>query len=484
MTRPNILMICTDQQRFDSLGCYGNAHVISPNIDRLAEEGVLFENCYAQNPVCSPSRASFFTGLYPHSHGLWANGVTLPGNPEFFTRALADGGYDTGMIGKMHLSACFGGRTEPRHEDGFRCFEWAHDPSHASDENAYHQWLRENHPEAWEAVKASAQTEDQVTHEAVGFDEMTTETHYTRWVSERTVDFLKTERPSDQPFFLLANFFDPHHPFVAPKEYLDLYDPSSLPRPIEDDLADKPAVQRQASEKSYAGHAKGFTEYTPDEVQQAIAGFYAMVTFIDDEVGRILPALDEQGLRENTLIVFTSDHGEMLGDHGLMLKGPMLYEAAVRVPLIMSWSGQLPRGERRSDLVEWFTLGSTFLEAAGLPPLVRSQAPSILPLAREAGAASRPWAVCEYRDSGHPYDPPVHLTMLRVGRFKLIAQHGDPATARSRTGELYDLESDPNELVNLWDDPGHISTRLELQEQLLDILVASEDRNQPREADW
>jgi arylsulfatase len=172
------------------------------------------------------------------------------------------------------------------------------------------------------------------------------------------------------------------------------------------------------------------------------------------------------------------------GDHGLMLKGPMLYEAAVRVPLIMSWSGQLPRGERRSDLVEWFTLGSTFLEAAGLPPLARSQAPSILPLARESAGAGRPWALCEYRDSGHPYDSPVHLTMLRVGRFKLIAQHGSPASDRSRTGELYDLESDPNELVNLWDDPGHISTRLELQEQLLDILVASEDRNQPREADW
>ena len=210
-----------------------------------------------------------------------------------------------------------------------------------------------------------------------------------------------------------------------------------------------------------------------------------MVTLIDDETRRILDRLAALGLADDTVVVFTSDHGEMLGDHELLLKGPLMYEGAVRVPLILRWPGRLPAGERRGDLVEWIDLGATFLGLAGLPPLPASQGRDLLPLARgDAGAEPRGWALCEYLNSGHPYDPPVLLTMLRRGPYKLVVQHGPPATDRPRTGELYDLDDDPNELRNLWDAPEQAVTRIELERLLLDVLVATGDRSQPRAAHW
>lgn len=483
--QPNILFICTDQQRYDSLGCYGNRYVQTRAIDRLAAEGVLFEQCYVQSPVCAPSRASLVTGRYVHNQGLWANGVALPAHEQLFTKALAAAGYDGGLVGKLHLAACFGGRTEIRPDDGLRVFDWAHDPSHGSPKNQYHRWLEKHYPALY--AQASARQSGRQQHEAVAFDTMPTEAHYSHWVGERAIDFLQAGRNPESPFFLWVNFFDPHHPFVAPEEYLARYDAGKLPRPIyqAEDLLSKPAILTEASRESYAGHARGFVTYSDEEIEQIVAAYYAMVTLIDDEVQRILQKLDDLGLRENTLVIFTSDHGEMLGDHQLLLKGPMMYEGAVRVPLILRWPGRLPAGERRSHLVQWIDLNSTMLEAAGLPPLPRNQGQSLLPLARgDEDATPRGWALCEYRNSGHPYDPPVHTTMIRREDYKLIAYHGEPASARPRTGELYDLAVDPQELHNLWDQPEYFQVRVELQEFLLDVLVATEDRSQPREAYW
>lgn len=486
--RPNLLLICTDQQRFDTLGCYGNQYVETPTLDRLASEGVLFENCYVQNPICSPSRASLMTGRYVHSHGLWTNGNTIPDHEELFTQTLADNGYDCGLIGKLHLSPAFGGRTEKRLNDGFRYFQWAHDPSQGSPDNMYHQWLREHHPELYaQAIADSGHSEG--LHEAVLFDKMPTEAHYSHWAAEKAIEFLTSARAPDKPFFLWVNFFDPHHPFVAPQEYLDRYDPAQLPRPIKASAstAPKPPIFQAASRESYAGHARGFVDHTPEEIQQIVAAYYAMVTLIDDEVSRILEQIKLLGLENDTVVVFTSDHGEMLGDHGVLLKGPILSEGAVRVPLIMRWPGHLPAGERRHEPVQLMDLCPTFLEAASLAPLPRNQAASILPVARGNSESSpRDWVLCEYRNSvyARDYNPPQHVTMLRKGAFKLVVYHGMPASGQPRTGELYDLAADPQELNNLWGDPAHRTLRTELQEFLLDVLVATEDRSQPIEADW
>ncbi len=478
-TQPNILLLCTDQQRFNALGAAGNPEIETPNLDRLAEQGVRFDNCYVQNPVCAPSRASLMTGQYVHSHGLWANGVGLPAGARLFSKDLADAGYDCGLVGKFHLDACFGGRLEERHDDGFRVFRWAHDPYVGSSENHYHRWLQAAHPDLY-AAAVSADTE-------VTWDTMPTEAHYSRWIANETIDFLEESRQPDKPFFFIANFFDPHHGFGAPAEYLERYDPAELSRPVtrDNELADKPAVQTDASKESYAGHAPGYVTYSPQELQETKAAYYAMVTLVDDEVGRILDALETGGLAEDTLVVFTSDHGEMLGDHQLMLKGPMMYEPAVRVPLIMRWPGGIPAGRTVPDTVQWIDVASTALAAAQVSGAARTQGQSLLPLARgDEDAPSRGWALCEYRNSGHPYDDPAHLTMLRTGRWKLVVHHGAPATGRVRDGELYDLVDDPDELHNLWHDPGHLETRVDLQEQLLDVLVATEDRAEPRKAFW
>ncbi|MFW5474933.1 sulfatase-like hydrolase/transferase [Knoellia sp. CPCC 206450] len=478
MTAPNVLMLCTDQQRFDALGAAGNPHIHTPNLDRLADEGVLFESCYVQNPVCSPSRASLMTGRYVPNHGLHANGVDLDPGTELFTRRLADSGYDCGLVGKLHLASCHGGRLEPRVDDGFRVFRWAHDPYPGSSENAYHRWLRASHPELHDAAMRGDEGDPT-------WDTMPTEAHYSRWIGDETIDFLTTSRHKDKPFFFVANFFDPHHGFGAPQEYVDLYDPASLPRPVttEDELSSKPPIFEDASKKSYAGHARGFVEYTEDELQEVRAAYYAMVTLVDAEVGRILDALDAEGLADDTIVVFTSDHGEMLGDHRLMLKGPFMYDCAVRVPLIIRWPGHVQPG-RRTELVQWVDLAPTFLDAAGVEAPSTFQGASLLPLLGGDADGWRDWALCQYRDSGHSYDPPVHVTMLRHDHWKLVVHHGSPASARARTGELYDLDADPQELTNLWADADHAGTRADLQSLLLDVLVATEDRSRPRLAHW
>ncbi|MEJ5943710.1 sulfatase-like hydrolase/transferase [Pseudokineococcus basanitobsidens] len=476
-SRPNILVLCTDQQRFDALGAYGNDEISTPNLDRLAEQGVLFESCYVQNPVCSPSRASLMTGQYVPSHGLHANGVDLAPTHELFTKTLADAGYDCGLVGKLHLGACWGGRSEPRLDDGFRVFRWAHDPYPGSSENAYHRWLQATDPETYARVRSGEGEHS--------WDTLPSEVHYSHWVAEETIDYLRTSRDADKPFCFVANFFDPHHGFGAPSEYRDAYDAEALSRPVTrpGELRDKPPIQREASERSYAGAAKGFLEYTADEIQDVRAAYYGMVTQVDAEVGRILATLDEEGLADETVVLFTSDHGEMLGDHQLMLKGPFMYECAVRVPLLVRWPGTAVPG-RREQLVQWVDLAPTLLQAAGLPASPIHQGESLVPLLEDETSPWRDWAVSHYRDSGQSYDPPVHVSMYRQGRWKLVVHHGDPASSRPRTGELYDLQDDPHELQNLWDVPAHAPQRTELQERLLDTLVATEDRSRARLSAW
>lgn len=182
-------------------------------------------------------------------------------------------------------------------------------------------------------------------------------------------------------------------------------------------------------------------------------------------------------------MVFTSDHGEILRDHQLMLKGPMMYDCAVRVPLLIRWPGVIEPGDRCTDLVQWIDLAPTFLDAAGLPPMQRAEGQSLLPLIAgdvvADGIGFRDWALSEHRNSSHPYNPPVSTTMLRHDRWKLVVHHGAPVTTRDRTGELYDLVADPDELTNLWNDPAHADVRVSMQEKLLDVLVATEPQPEP-----
>lgn len=489
--RPNILFICTDQQRGDSLGCTGATWAVTPNLDRLAGEGALFRNCYVQNPVCSPSRASLFTGKYPSNHGLYANGVPLPAHQRLFTRTLADAGYDCGMIGKQHLSPCDTWRTEPRLDDGYRVFEWAHGPNHRALENDYHRWLRKKWPEIYQEVfpdKGANENTEYSNRARTGtpIDHVPKEAHYSHWVAERAIDFIEHPRRDSQPFCLVANFFDPHHSFGAPQEFRDMIDAEAIPVPNTKpgELDEKPAPHRAYSEKSYSGTAPGFQDYSAEQIKEIRAQYWAMIALVDYEVGRMLEALENSGLADNTLVVFSSDHGEMLGNHRQLLKGPQLYDDLTRVPLIARWPGRIPSGTEVPELIQWIDLPATFLEAAECAPGEGVQGQSFLPLTIGQAKVWRNWALSEYRFSGFPTDPLIMTTMFRHGEWKLILWHGHPACGNERDGELYNLQDDPGELNNLYHKPEYARRRREMKSLFLDALCASEDRTARRMRPW
>lgn len=484
--RTNVLLICTDQHRYDALGTSPGSPAITPNLERLAGEGVIYDRCYTTNPVCSPARASLLTGQYPSAHGLWANGVTLPDPSSLVTRELAADSYRCGLVGKFHLAAAFQGTTEERLDDGFEFFRWAHDPFHGSPENAYHAWLRERFPDLWASAEESRVTPKttEFKHANTAFDTMPTEAHYSTWVTEEACEFLGST-PADRPFFLQVNFFDPHHPFAAPPEYLAKYPPGSIPAPVGSaaDLANRPAYQTRASDCSYAGHGPSYPDFSSEELDLVRRTYFAMVSLVDDCVGTILDALRGSGREDDTLVVFTSDHGEMLGDHALLLKGAMMYEQAVRVPMIVRWPGQLRGGCRSDALVGLLDIATTIREATALPTSPKDQGISLRDVVKNPGKA-RPYALTQYRDSGYPDERPVHTTMYRTDRYKMIVVHGWLDAGTKPEGELYDLAEDPDELVNQWSDPRFAGIRSELYAGMVEALVNAEDRSAIRVKPW
>ena len=489
--RPNVLFICTDQQRGDSLHCTGATWAVTPNLDKLAGDGALFKNCYVQNPVCSPSRASLFTGKYVASHGLYANGVPLPEHQKMFTRTLADAGYDCGMIGKQHLSPCDNWQTEPRRDDGYRYFKWAHGPNHRAVENDYHAWLRATQPEIYAQMFPEAGANESTAYGnkakmGTPIDSVPKEAHYSHWVADCALEFINHPREEDDSFCLVANFFDPHHPFGAPQEFRDLIDSDAIPDPNtrDDELSNKPPEQTFYSEKSYAGVAPGFRDYTQEQIREIRAQYWAMIALIDYEVGRILDALAKAGLAEDTLVVFTSDHGEMLGNHQQLLKGPQLYDDLTHVPLIARWPRKVTAGQVIDELVQWVDLPATFLDVAGCTNSLGVQGETLLPLMTQQEAKWRDWALSEYRDSGFTTDPKIMTTMLRHENWKLIIWHGAPATGGQRNGEMYDLSKDPHELFNLFHEPEYAETRRKLKMKLLKVMAETEDHTQPQIRSW
>ena len=478
--RPNILWFCTDQQRFDTLGAYGNEFVDTPNLDRLAQSGVLFENCYSQSPVCTPSRASFLTGRYPRTTRCRQNGQAIPKDELLVTKTLADQGYVTGLAGKLHLapnnpSYCKGG--EERIEDGYFDFHWSHDSDDQWPTNEYHQWLREK--------GLDYGTEPTPQFEGVQFG-MPEEGHQTTWCAQKAITFIESNASYDYPWLFSLNSFDPHHPFDPPRSYLEKYLDrlGEIPTPNyeEGELRDKPSFQRIDHRGAYGGSAGfDYEGMSVDDHRLTRAAYWSMVELIDRQFGRIMDVLERTGQLEDTLVIFTSDHGEMLGDHGLYLKGPYFYEPAVHVPLIVSWPERV-EGERRSGaLVELTDLAPTILEGLGLPLAEGIQGQSLWPLL----AGESP--LDEHRDSvyGEYYnampwheDPAAQATMVYDGRYKLVQMHG------LEEGELYDLGEDPGENRNLWEEKEYAEVKMECLSLLSDRMAWTVDPLPPRKAAW
>ncbi|MBB4689176.1 sulfatase family protein [Amycolatopsis jiangsuensis] len=470
MSRPNILWICTDQQRWDTLGSAGSSWTSTPNLDALAAGGTVFEAAYTQSPVCTPSRASFLTGRYPRTTGARQNGQSLPGHEALVTRTLAESGYVCGLAGKLHLSAAHWSvspGTEPRLPDGYSEFHWSHHPDPDWPTNEYVHWLRER--------GATYRTPPREGSRYV-LRGMPEEHHQTTWCATKAVDFIEAHEEFANPWLFSVNIFDPHHPFDPPEEYLrpylDRLDEIPLPDYVEGELADKPVFQRIDHAGAYGGNEDfGYPEMTERDHRLIRAAYWAMCDLIDVQVGRMLDALDRTGQRENTIVVFSTDHGEMLGDHGIYLKGPYFYEEAVRVPLIISCPGRVRAGQRESALVELVDLAPTLLDAAGLPRTEGMQGQSLWPLLTGEGSAPpREDVYCEYYNA-MPWhaDPAPQATMIRTVDHKLVAFHG------LGTGELYDLRADPGEHVNLWDSPEHHAVKTELLVRLTDRMAWTVD---------
>ena len=317
-------------------------------------------------------------------------------------------------------------------------------------------------------------------------DSVPKEAHYSHWVADCALEFISHPREADQSFCLMANFFDPHHPFGAPQEFRDLIDSDAIPDPAtrDEELSNKPPEQTFYSNTSYAGVAPGYKDYTREQIREIRAQYWAMIALIDYEVGRILKALQDAGEAEDTLVVFTSDHGEMLGCHQQLLKGPQLYDDLTHVPLIARWPGQIAAGHSIVELVQWVDLPATFLDVAGCANSKGIQGESLLPLMTAKKCQWRDWALSEYRDSGFTTEPKIMTTMLRHDHWKLIIWHGHPATGGQRNGELYDLSSDPQELYNLFHQSEYAAIRRRLKMKLLDVMAETEDHTEPQVRRW
>ena len=407
--RPNILWFCADAQRWDTIAALGNPHIRTPSLDRLVAGGTAFARAYAQNPICTPSRASFLTGRYPASHHVYRNGnAGFPAGERLVTRILADAGYDCGLVGRLHLSTAKRGEARP--DDGYRVFRWSNLPlPDACDaQNQYFTWLR--------VEKGVDPAELYADHPGFCGAGVPAALHHTTWCAEMALRFI--DEPRDRPWLLSVNTFDPHPPFDPPAEYLAGYDPAALPPPLfrESDIARQPMfanIRQQAMRAvdpagpmpaARAAHDQAARTYKPPDTfngRTIKAAYYAMISLVDAQFGRILDHLQAQGVLENTLVVYHADHGELLGDHGLVFKGCRFFEGAVHVPLILHWPGRVRAGLVAPALVELVDIAPTLLEAAGLAPPEAMQGRSLLPIleGRADPARHKARVVADFNDS-------------------------------------------------------------------------------------
>jgi arylsulfatase A-like enzyme len=453
--RPNVLMIVSDQERADVLGCYGGP-CLTPAIDGLAADGVRFEICLAPTAICSPTRASFLTGLYPHGHGILNNvhepdalRVELAPGTVTYPELLRDAGYRLGYVGKWHAGA------RGPQAVGF------HDVVMASDvvAGANDEAIVETEPELSEPVYA------RYPHGRLliaGIDPRPPEETESRRDSDAAIGLLQEYAELDQPFCIRLDFEGPHHPYMPPGQYAALYEPEKIaPWPnFADEATTKPATQLRLIEQ------RGVVGWTWADWQPVVARYFGFVSFIDAEIGRVLDALDDLGLRDTTVVIHTADHGDMTGSHGGQFnKGPLMYDEICRVPLIVRDPRSTGRGVCR-HLVGSPALMPTILELAGVPVPPGLHVSSLRPWIDDPGAPSgADAAYAEYHgDEWGLYS----MRMIRTRTAKYVySPHG--------SDELYDLEADPHELLNRIEEPGYSGLRGELRGRLLRWMIDTDD---------
>ncbi len=487
--RPNFLVIIVDQMNSFCLGWNGNDEVRTPNLDRLAADGVNFSRAYPTNPVCSPTRASLHTGLTPRQHGLTTNGCNLDENIPTITGLLAEHGYRTHCAGKIHLQPF---NTEARDEDGQPASRESQELWNGHDitelplpyygyqsvdyVGGHVDYVFGDYVNDVEAKRAGTKAElsrEKAYHSAgpqTWRMPVPSEWHYNDWITECSIEFLR--RQGDRPFFLVTSFPDPHAPFCAARPYSEMYDPKSVSLPDNWDCSEDPCGYLERFDRpTHRGWDEGI-------LREAIAQTYGMITHIDDCVGRLRDALTELGLTEGTIVVFLSDHGEYLGSHNLLLKGPWPYEPVVRVPLIWH-TPQGRKGARVPQPVSHLDFVPTVLDYAGLGQEAfdlrgghrsrRAILPgeSLRPVIEDGARPQQEGKLIEYDEDGISTEM-CRYRMLITERWKVCVYGG------FGDGVLYDLENDPLEMQNLWDDPAHVSVKADMLARLSDRLALTD----------
>ena len=491
MTRPNILFITADQQRADCVGFEGRK-IKTPHLDELAREGTRFSAAITPNAVCQPTRASILTGLLPRTHGVHDNGIDL--EPQIgekgFAGALAAAGYDTAFFGKAHFST-------------FHTYEPTSTPESLKSSADYgedwygpymgfqrvelvlvgHNWFLPEKPpggqhyERWFYSDGRGDEKNALYRENAGNTKSAAQTwhsklpvawHNSTWTADRTIDWLKQDRQS-RPFCAWISFPDPHHPFDCPEPWSWLHHPDEVDLPLyrERDFDSRPwwhkavVTAQPAGAAKHADIRKQYSRIAPQtdaQLREIIANTYGQIALIDHNVGRILIALAETGLADTTIVIYYSDNGDWLGDHGLILKGPMHYEGLLRVPLIVRGPG-VPAGKVADAPVSTLDLGPTIYDYAGASPLVDQHGQSLRPLI-ERDDASRDFVLNEWELLPTRAGVALSLRTVRTKTHKLTVDY------LSGAGEMYDLLSDPHEMRNIFDHPGAAAERKRLEDML------------------
>lgn len=449
MPKPNLVFIMTDQLRPDALGCYGSAEAITPHIDTLARKGVRFDNFYVQNPLCCPSRYSILTGRYPHCHGVVSNWYAPRPGETSFAHQLNRAGYQTAAIGKMHLT--------PWHDRfGFDGRIIAEAKFHTTLKDDYEFFLNRHGTSRQELY--DFQSKDYIQNCTAVPCRVPQELHIDSFVGRAACEYL---RRTQSPFCLMVSFLGPHNPYDPPEPYRQLFENKRLParNMTAGEIHHKP-MEAYHYINQVLNWPFRTDELTPDQIQIMKQHYYACTTHIDDWVGRIVATLQATGQYENTVIVVTSDHGDLLGDHGLVYK-QCFYEQSVRAPLIFHAPHRFTPGTSAA-LVESLDLLSTFCELGAAWPGAGRQGRSLVNLLENP--TNREF----FREAA--FSENYFGRMVRYQNFKMVYYPGKPY------GELYDLAADSLERENLWDQLEGSREKLLMKDLLLEWAFASENQ--------
>jgi len=439
--RPNVLVVMSDQHDPMRSSTYGHPIVKTPTMDRLAREGVTFRHAYCNTPLCAPGRFSFMTGRYVHHHGAWDNSTPHRSDLATWAHRLRALGYDAVLAGKMHFLGA-----DQLH--GFRA-QLATD-LHAGQRHAIYGWREEDGPISPTAEWRHVAESGPGTSSVIEVDER---------VEAAALAYLREPARREGPWALCVGFIAPHDPWHVPEPYFSRYYPHvDMPSVPSGHVENQPAAARVLR-----GRHRMAGPFADDEIRRTRAAYYGMTTRLDEQIGRLLDCLDAQGLAENTVVVYTSDHGEMLGEHGLWRKSNF-YEQSARVPLQMRLPDRRWAGRWVDESVSLVDLTATLLDLAGAPADALADAEldgvSLLPSLR----GELPWrdeVFAEYLAHGN--DRP--RAMLRCGHWKLCYGYvaGEPPQL-----ELYDLSADPGEFENLAGRPEHAAVERTLLSRLLE----------------